>query len=87
MSRVLVSKLVDYYWNVKDTRDTMALIGRVGSDELTMMDDLLIDLDKILRNISKPWAKGYRTRGHRIPIRFAREDDEDNTVQVTVHTL
>jgi len=56
----LVGELVDYYYEVKETKETMEIIGRVGSDEIAMMNDLLLDLDKILTNVSKRWAKGNR---------------------------
>lgn len=56
----LVGELVDYYYKVEDTKEAMEAIGRVSSDEITMMSDLLIDLDAILTNVSKRWAKGNR---------------------------
>jgi hypothetical protein len=56
----LVGEIVDYYYKVEAVKEQMEINGRVGSDEIVMMSDLLIDLDRVLTNVSKRWAKGNR---------------------------
>lgn len=56
--KVLVAKLVDFYWEIDETIEGLA--GRVGSEEITEIKDLQLKLDVILTNSSKRWAKGLR---------------------------
>lgn len=66
-NKVLVGKLVEHYWNLQDTKDTMEILGNVTDEEIAMLNNLLLDADRMLTNISKRWAKGLRDRDYHYP--------------------
>jgi len=58
--KVLVGQLVDYYWDLNDTIETIEMMGNISSEEITELRNLQISLDTILTNVSKRWAKGKK---------------------------
>jgi hypothetical protein len=60
--RKLVGQLVEHYWELNDTIETIEMLGNFDVEEITLLRDIQIDLDKILTNSSKRWAKGIKER-------------------------
>lgn len=55
-NKVLIAEIVDFYWELDDTIESMA--GNL--EETVPLRDLQIKLDKILTNSSKRWARGKK---------------------------
>lgn len=58
-NKVLVGELVDYYYKLEDAQMVAVFSGDIEST--IVITDLLNDMDRILTNVSKRWAKGKKT--------------------------
>jgi hypothetical protein len=55
-NKPLITELVDFYYQIEDTINVIAMMGNINIEELTLLLNLKIQLDTILTNVSKSWA-------------------------------